>query len=280
MTASNLQLLVHLDPASASARRLAYARRLAQRLDAALAALYAATPGYLELPYAPEVGPSLAAELVELDAQRRARTLKMFDETMATPGPLATWAEAKDMAVVPAVTQQALHADLLVLGQYERDSDAIGGVPFDFAETVLAASGRPAVVVPYVGWTGPVADVVAIAWKPAREAARAVSASLPLLRGAREVHVLTWGEAAGSGIAGSQLDLAGYLRLHGVQARAHHGGPEPHDLGEVLLSRASELGADLLVMGCYGHARAREWVLGGASRTILGAMTLPVLMAH
>jgi nucleotide-binding universal stress UspA family protein len=280
MTASNLQLLVHLDPASACARRLAYARRLAQRLDAALAALYAATPGYLELPYAPEIGPSLAAELVELDAERRARTLKMFDEALATPGPLATWAEAKDMAVVPAVTQQALHADLLVLGQYERDSDAIGGVPFDFAETVLAASGRPAVVVPYIGWPGSIADAVAIAWKPTREAARAVSAALPLLRGAREVHVLTWGEPVESGIAGSPLDLVGYLRLHGVQARWHHGGPEPHALGEVLLSRAAELGADLLVMGCYGHARAREWVLGGASRTILGAMTLPVLMAH
>lgn len=280
MNPSTLQLLVHLDPASASAGRLAYARRLAQRMDAALAALYAATPGYLELPYAPELGPSLAAELVALDAERRARTVKMFDQVTGTAGPAATWSEAKDMAVVPAVTQQALHADLLVLGQYERDSDAIGGVPFDFVETVIAASGRPAVVVPYVGWPGAVADVVAIAWKPTREAARALSASLPLLRGAREVHVLTWGPSAESGIVGTQLDLAGYLRLHGVQARWHNGGPEPHALGEVLLSRTADLGADLLVMGCYGHARAREWVLGGTSRTLLEAMTLPVLMAH
>lgn len=280
MNPPNLQLLVHLDPASACAHRLAYARRLAQRMDAALAALYAATPGYLELPYAPELGPSLAAELVALDAERRARTVKMFDQVTGTTGPMATWSEAKDMAVVPAMTQQALHADLLVLGQYERDSDAIGGVPFDFVETVLAASGRPAVVVPYVGWPGAVAEVVAIAWKPTREAARALSASLPLLRGAREVHVLTWGPATDSGIVGAQLDLAGYLRLHGVQARWHHGGPEPNALGEVLLSRAAELGADLLVMGCYGHSRAREWVLGGTSRTILEAMTLPALMAH
>jgi nucleotide-binding universal stress UspA family protein len=51
-------------------------------------------------------------------------------------------------------------------------------------------------------------------------------------------------------------------------------------LGELLLSRVADLGADLLVMGCYGHSRAREWILGGASRTLLGAMTVPVLMAH
>ena len=51
-------------------------------------------------------------------------------------------------------------------------------------------------------------------------------------------------------------------------------------LGELLLSSAFDLGADLLVMGCYGHSRAREWVLGGASRSILQSMTLPVLMAH
>jgi nucleotide-binding universal stress UspA family protein len=55
---------------------------------------------------------------------------------------------------------------------------------------------------------------------------------------------------------------------------------EPEGLGEILLSRLSDLGADLLVMGCYGHSRAREWTLGGASRTILASMTVPVLMAH
>ena len=76
------------------------------------------------------------------------------------------------------------------------------------------------------------------------------------------------------------LNLDGYLRLHGVAAQWHHRGEEPAELGELLLSQAFDLGADLLVMGCYGHGRAREWMLGGVSRTVLRSMTLPVLMAH
>ena len=80
---------------------------------------------------------------------------------------------------------------------------------------------------------------------------------------------------------GVPLDVERYLRLHGVQARLQHYGEEPNgDLGELLLSRAADLDADLLVMGCYGHSRARELVLGGVTRTVLRSMTLPVLMSH
>ena len=60
----------------------------------------------------------------------------------------------------------------------------------------------------------------------------------------------------------------------------HRGGRAGHDLGELLLSLAADLQADLLVMGCYGHGRAREWLLGGVTRSVLQSMTLPVLMAH
>ena len=153
-------------------------------------------------------------------------------------------------------------------------------VPPDFVASVLSASGRPAIVVPFVGWTGPVGDTIAIAWKETPEAARAVHAALPLLRRAAKVHVLSWGDEGGATIGGHALDLDGYLQLHGVVATWHRGGPEPGNIADLLLSRVSDLGADLLVMGCYGHGRAREWVLGGASRTVLQSMTLPVLMAH
>ena len=79
---------------------------------------------------------------------------------------------------------------------------------------------------------------------------------------------------------GGGLDIVSYLGVHGVQARWQREAVEPQNLGELLLSRAFDLQADLLVMGCYGRARAYEWVLGGASRTVLKSMTLPVLMAH
>jgi nucleotide-binding universal stress UspA family protein len=100
-----------------------------------------------------------------------------------------------------------------------------------------------------------------------------------MLQRARRVHVLSW-SGAEEAVSGQRLDLDGYLKLHGVAATWHREAGEPELLGELLLSRAFDLEADLLVMGCYGHSRAREWVLGGTSRTVLQSMTLPVLMAH
>jgi nucleotide-binding universal stress UspA family protein len=60
----------------------------------------------------------------------------------------------------------------------------------------------------------------------------------------------------------------------------HRSAERPDDVGDALLGLSRALGADLLVMGCYGHSRAREWVLGGATRSVLGSMHLPVLLVH
>lgn len=280
MTQIPRQLLVHLDATRAAAHRLAAARAVAQRFDCALAGLYAATPGFVELPYAPEIGPSLAAELVAIDEERLARAVKLFDAAMAQPGPRGEWAQTSALPIVGAFAQQALYADLLVLGQHDAGDEAARAVPPDFVPSVLAATGRPALVVPSVGWPQAIGETVAIAWKETPEAARALAASLPFLRQAKQVHVLTWSEEDEPRVGGHVLDLDGYLRLHGITARWQRGGRESGELGELLLSRAFDVQADLLVMGCYGHSRAREWVLGGVSRTILQSMTLPVLMMH
>lgn len=280
MIPSLKQVLVHLDATRAATHRLEVARRIAQQHGAALAALYAATPAFVELPYPPELGPNLAADLVRIDEERRASTLKAFEDVMRTPGPVGTWSQTGEFPIIGAVARPALYADLLVLGQHDQADEASAAVPPDFVESVLVASGRPAVVVPYVGWSGEIGTSVAIAWKETPEAARAVTAALPFLQKASRVHVLTWGHEAEPVFGGHALDLEGYLKLHGVTATWHQGGPEPRAIGELLLSRAFDVGADLLVMGCYGHSRAREWILGGATRTMLQSMTLPVLMAH
>jgi len=280
VTLSCRQILVHVDATRAAPLRLALARRLAEQQGAALAALYAATPVFVQIPYSPEGVPGVVAALAQIEDERRTAARRIFDETLRSPGPVATWAETSDVPVVGAFAEQAFCADLLVLGQRDPDDVAASAVPADFPAAVLIASGRPGVIVPCRGWNGPVARTVAIAWRPTSESARAVLAALPLLQQAAKVHVLTWGDAAGPTVRGSALELAGYLRLHGVEATWHRGGPEPDGLGDLLLSRCFDLGADLLVMGCYGHSRARQWVLGGVSRTILESMTLPVLMAH
>ena len=97
-----------------------------------------------------------------------------------------------------------------------------------------------------------------------------------MLQKAERVHVATWGRER----EGRHDDLLAHLRRHGVEATPHHYGDEPGDIGAYILSAAADLNADMLVMGGYGHSRAREWVLGGATRTILESMTVPVLMSH
>lgn len=279
MKTSLTQLLVHLDASAQAAQRLEAACRIAQSHGAAVTGLYAVTPSFVTLPFAPEVGPGVAAALRKIDDELRTRARAAFDRVLAKPGMQAAWAEVGDDPIMGVFAQQALYADLLVLGQHDPASTAATGVPVDFAESVVLASGKPALILPYIGASSSIGDTVVIAWKPTREAARAVSAALPLLQRSRRVHVLSW-SGADEAVSGQRLDLDSYLKLHGVEATWHRQTGQPGLLGEVLLSRAFDLEADLLVMGCYGHSRAREWVLGGTSRTVLQSMTLPVLMAH
>jgi nucleotide-binding universal stress UspA family protein len=117
---------------------------------------------------------------------------------------------------------------------------------------------------------------VMVAWKATRESARALSAAMPLLQSAQSVRVALDGDTTP---LHRDLLLA-HLHRHGIQATTHELSSSPSSAGEAILSMAADGGADLIVMGCYGHSRAREFVLGGASRTVLESMTVPVLMAH
>ena len=269
-------LLVHLDAGPRNDQRLRVARDLAQRLSAQAQALYAVTPAFAELPY-DLAGIAVAShQLQEIDDQRRnAARETWLRETQ--DGPPVPWSDARAGAFM-CMVQQALFADLLVLGQYDPDLRN-SAVPPDFVEYVLMASGRPAIVLPYAAVAAPVGRNVLVAWNDSPQSAHALSAALPLLQAAKQVHVATWG-ADEAPLADPPLDLAGYLAQHGVRAEIRRHGAAGRDIGELILSLAADLQADLLVMGCYGHRRARELVLGGASRTVLRSMTLPVLMAH
>lgn len=280
MNASLAQLLVHLDASPQAVHRLEAARQLGQAQGAAVTALYAVTPRFVELPFSPEIGPGIAAALRDIDEELHRRARSAYEQSLATPGIPMTWAEIRDDPIMAAFAQQAFYADLLVLGQHDPSSASSSGVPSDFVESVMTDSGKPALILPYIGMLPRmIGENVVIAWKPTREAALAVSAAMPLLQRARRVVVLSW-SCEDERVEGKRLDLNGFLRLHGIEALWHEQGEEPEALGELLLSRAFDFEADLLVMGCYGHSRAREWVLGGTSRTVLQSMTLPVLMAH
>lgn len=271
-------ILVHLDASPNSTRRLLLARELAAQQQAALHALYAVWPSYLAVPFALSEGSASVLPMLEqIDNERRAAAREAFERERGDFTPAMHWADLGNEPVITGFAEQALYSDLMVLGQRDPDDAMAASVPPDFVESVLLASGKPALIVPYTGTIASMGRDVLVAWKPTREAAHAVAAALPLLQRARSVHVV--GAAAGTDQPG-RLDLAGFLRLHGVDAKLQQHTSAVDEAGDGLLSLAADVGADLLVMGCYGHSRARELVLGGASRTVLRTMTLPVLMAH
>ena len=271
-------ILVHLDASPRAAVRLAAAQDLARHHDSEVTALYAVMPALLSTPWVSgEAMAGAAALLADVDRRQGERARATFKQAAAR-GSLA-WAEAGGEMLLGAITHIALCNDLLVLGQRDASDPLTGAVPADLVPALVVDSGKPALVLPGVGSFPHIGRQPLLAWKPTLEAARAAAAALPWLRQAERVHLACRAghdESAQTHTAALQH----WLRLQGVLAPIELHSVGPGDAGEALLSLAADADADLLVMGCFGHSRAREWVLGGASRTVLETMTLPVLMAH
>jgi nucleotide-binding universal stress UspA family protein len=273
-------ILVHLDPSPRSRARLLLARDVAEKHGAHITALYGCTPSILDMPYSLNEGAAAAVPVLEkLDTDRRDDARAVFDSVASTgPWPLH-WRELRGEFVVTGVAHHALCSDIMVLGQHDPNDQAALAIPSDFIASVMMASGKPALIIPYANACKTLAVEVLIAWAPTRESARALMSAIPLLQKAQRIHLLVQADTAEEGATASSVEA--YLKLHDVTAAVKRHVPVSSDsVGEALLSLAADTAADLLVMGCYSHSRARELVFGGASRTILKSMTLPVLMAH
>lgn len=191
--------------------------------------------------------------------------------------------DAPDPRIAPTVVEHAREADLVVIGQSTSASNrAIGS---SFSEQVVIASGRPTLVVPPPNGRAVAPNNLAIVgWNGSRESARAVFDSIPLLKQCDEVLLAQIGPEPEKGDAGgspsaADVRLAKALARHDIDARAidlH----TSREAGEVLLERAESRCASLLVMGAYGHTRLREFILGGATRSVLRGMKCPVLFSH
>lgn len=285
-------LLVHADASEQFAPRLRLASRLARQLGATLDALYAvANPATaLAFSFGSALGASygnygadgtMVEALEQAEAEQRKRSRAAFDRVgleQADERLIMHWQESTGDPV-SSMVDSAWAADLLVLGQHDA-SNPTPGVPASFVSDVLLGSGKPAIVVPYIGAGSTVGTNVLLAWKPTPEAARAVAAALPLLRQAQTVHLALWDELPSHRVLASAANIEKLLRRHGVQVRVLRQGPPSRELGELVLSLCADVQADLLVMGCYSRSRVREQILGGVTRTVLQSMTLPVLMSH
>ena len=149
-------------------------------------------------------------------------------------------------------------------------------------ERLAIETGRPVLLVPNKGKIGSTPKRVTIAWNGRREAARAVFDAMPLLIGADEVNIV-WAHPEGDQPDASDLPgaaLATVLARHGIKSLVSQSSAVDTNMASELLRQAHAFGSDLLVMGCYGHSRMREFVLGGASRDMLAQMDRLVLMSH
>jgi nucleotide-binding universal stress UspA family protein len=129
---------------------------------------------------------------------------------------------------------------------------------------------------------GEIGERVLVAWNARREAARAVFDALPILQRAKEVKVV-WVNPQSEHETAQDIpaaDICAALARHGVACEATEQLRPRVNVGETLLACAKDFAADLMVMGCYGHTRLREFVFGGASRQVLKNMSIPVLMSH
>lgn len=184
----------------------------------------------------------------------------------------AAWADDE-------IGERARYADLTLVGDGlmldpELRSRTIDGTLFNSARPVLVLpKGKPARLDP---------KTVVLAWNSRLEAARAVREALDLLRGAKIVHVTMVDPRSSSGKNGEEpgADIAGYLARHGVSVSVERLPSGGHRVDDVINRFASDVAADLIVMGAYGHSRMRERVFGGVTRSMLENAVVPVLMAH
>ncbi|QOZ53933.1 universal stress protein [Bradyrhizobium sp. CCBAU 53338] len=150
-----------------------------------------------------------------------------------------------------------------------------------YAEAIIFGSGRPTLVLPEATASKEAElNRVIVAWDFSRAAARAVSDSIPILENAREVFILTVTNEKAISSRRSSSELAKNLSRHGIDVVVEEVNAAGQAIGEVLAAQIASRRADLLVMGAYGHSRLREFILGGATRSILTRPPIPVLLSH
>jgi nucleotide-binding universal stress UspA family protein len=269
-------LVVHLDGGERTAERLGLALRLAGRLGARLTGLFAEGG---------DLGPGKGRAPEPRDwrgARDQARTT--FDARTREAHVESSWWEVGDgeLEVGGIAARYCRYGDLAIVGQHDPDAPR---VPHDFAELVVIESGRPVLVVPYIGHYPDVGRRVLVAWDGSREAARALNDALPLIAAAERVQV-----AELHGPEGPRPDdprgpsVVRHLAAHGIIAEREpvlvEARPrEATDALDAILNVASDLGADLVVMGARGRAGVPFPRAAGQTRESLAAMTAPVLFS-
>ena len=272
-------ILVHMDSSKSTPARLGAAINLANTWGARLTGAYVLSKPYL--PAYAEV--QISAEILEAQAEAMERTSEetevTFRKATDSAGVKAEW-RVLEGATADVLAIQARYFDLTIVGQTDQD-DELFIADHEMPDRLILTSGRPVLIIPYIGTYDTIGKNVMVAWDAGQQASRAVHDALPVLKAADKVTVMVINPKGGVQGTGDLpgADIAEHLSRHGVNAEADHvtSDLEP---GDMLLSRIADKSIDLLVMGTYGHARWTELILGGVTNHIFKHMTVPVLTSH
>ncbi len=271
-------ILVHLTGSEEDDVRLAYAEPIARSFTAHLTGLQVHSMPEI-IGYTDPSGSAFLKELLAQSYQRAEAVTQKLQERFAG---FDISRELRRLDLLPGLVGRQLAAETrtadLFIGTRPY-GDPTGRVEIE--EEVLLGSGRGCLFVPPKGKPPRSYGSVLIAWNGSREAARAVSEALPFLNKAHQVLVAIVEEEGASEQRRIEAgaDIGRYLSRHDISSEVRKIGGW-NDAGEALMNEAKQFGADLIVMGGYGHSRFREWVIGGATRLALTEATVPVLMAH
>lgn len=269
----NCDIIVHLDSCPRTEARLEVAANLARQCGARLVGLFGQTED------SPPVMASRdrAGRLGELAAKTR----RLFEDRVQLAGVNSAWRDVSGWnqdRLIDDVVAACRLADLVVMGQFD-PAQAAGTLPEELNEQVVLNSGRPVLLIPAVGDYTRWGRSVVVAWNGSREAARALADAMPILEQAESVMVLGVRPAGTPDTLGEEA-VVDHLGCHGIKAEWESLPISDISVMDAILSRASDLGADLLVMGAHGHYGFPATRRGGNTRYVLRHMPMPVLMSH
>ncbi|MDQ1831648.1 universal stress protein [Massilia scottii] len=274
-------ILVHVDQSARAAQRIDLAARLAMQYEAHLVgtALTGLSPYVFPVGGFDPAMPTVVFPVDELRADADT-ALDAFEARAGAAGVTALERRRIDDEAGIGVSMQARYCDLVIVGQTSRD-EFIPRLRSDFPEYVLLNCARPVLIVPATGIMDGIGNKVMVAWNGSADAVRAITSALSMLKNAAQVDLVVINAQAEGDLHGHipGADMGLYLARHGVRVEVS-AVEGVADVGEALLSHAADRGADLIVMGAYGHSRFRELFMGGATRTALRSSPLPLWMAH
>jgi len=274
------EIVVFVDGLTEGAGILEFAGVLAEEHDAHLIAVFMQPEPTITQPETFVRGTAIVEvieahreEVEAIEADHRV----LFEDIVRRHGIRAEWRSLPHLSSKVGV--HAYYSDLAIVTRPDSSSQTSG--PAGLAESLVLSSGRPVIMFPP---RCPVSRVrrILVGWNARREAIRAVADSLPLIVKADAVEVLVINHEHHPADHGQEpgADIARHLARHGAHVNVRRLSFDGEDVGRLLLSHAAAFGADLVVMGAYGHSYLSEWMFGSVTRTIVREASLPVLMSR